>query len=477
MDETQDLLRRYNEFREHLRKGTVPPYTEDELIELFDIAGDNMDSYAQNEILGIAVRDFPKSDELLQRKGLLMRQLGVKALQDFLENNTDRDGVCWNLLRLNASDKEGTDALPVLRSILASADEMADEDIIRFCEAASEYQCQEWLLDNYKLLVDKAMYTDTALYETASIAHEANRDEFAVKLLEEVTSIDAFRAENWLLLAECYESLGNHEEGLKALEYARAINPDDPETDYLEGCLLLGAGRDYDRALRLLFNYLKVFPKSSPAIHNIVSIYQITGQNSMAIEFMKMKIAEDPSNPLMLQELCRVSISDATRYITENRGNGLMDFDMFLSENLQYAFFTGDFLSVIETFEQLMSAENAGDEAIRYYLWSLAYSNDYRKIYDFTVEHPLEDNSDYESCVLVALAALKTGYYNDATQRCSHFLAMKPASLRYGLDFRASVYGLSTICNQIMRLARLSDSDAIADFDPFLLRADITDMD
>lgn len=476
MDETQDLLRRYNEFKEHLRKGTVPPYTEDELIELFDIAGDNMDSYAQNEILGIAVRDFPKSDELLQRKGLVMRQLGVKALQDFLENYTDREGVCWDILRLNASDTENENALPALRSILERYDEMADEDIIRFCEATSEYQCQDWLLDNYKLLVEKAMYTDTALYETASIAHEASRDELAVKLLEEVTSIDAFRAENWLLLAECYESLGNYDEGLKALEYARAINPENLETDYLEGCMLLGAGRDYTRALRLLFNYLKAYPKSSPAIHNIVSIYQVTGQNSMATEFIKMKIAEDPSNPLLLQELCRVSISDATRYITENRGNGMMDFNMFLSENLQYAFFTGDFMSVIETFERLMCQEDASDETVRYYLWSLAYINDYRKIYDFSAEHPIEDNSDYESSVLIALAALKTGYYRDASERCARFISQKPATMRFGLDFRASVYGLVTICNQIMRLARLADTDAIDDFDPFQFRADIIDL-
>ena len=47
-------------------------YSEDELITIFDLAGDSYDDYIRSEVLLLGMRLYPESDELMARRAIFI---------------------------------------------------------------------------------------------------------------------------------------------------------------------------------------------------------------------------------------------------------------------------------------------------------------------------------------------------------------------------------------------------------------------
>lgn len=228
MTDEQEYYELYDRFRAELKAGARDMfYDEDDLVMIFDIAADEHDNYTQIEILMLGQKLFPDSEQLLIRRGLLIDPYEEKPLMAFLENNVSRRGVIWDILRLKAPRLSYQDAVAAMSDMLKDAWFKDDEDIIQFVELVNFYEAGDWFLENYEEFLKHCAYRDTALNESARIIEPYN-PEVSIKLLEELSRLDPFNANTWLKLSELYIQAGRKEDSVTAMEYAKAINPDDP---------------------------------------------------------------------------------------------------------------------------------------------------------------------------------------------------------------------------------------------------------
>lgn len=475
MDDSQTLYNNYIKFKECLAIRSFPSYTESDLIEIYDVAGDNFDYYVQTEVLMLAARIFPESEEFMQRRGFLYNKMFPSVLHDFLNDNSNYEGFCWDILKLRDCSMAESELELFLDKMVERYDDLSDEDIIRLSELVREIHCESWMIRNYKALLEKAEYADTVLYETASLAHDNGDDEVALKLLDELTSIDAFRSENWILMAECYQSLENPEEGLKALEYARAISPDNIEIDFIESVLLIDMQKDMERAIELLLNYLKVYPSSSAAIHNVSLAYQLLDRTDEAAAFLRMKFSENPSDSLIVQDLITMAPEDIREILDAHRSasGDITSVDQFVNDTVQSLYLAGHYESVAGIVEQLSGS--LPDMAVaNYYLWSLAFLNDYAKLcycYDVAEKkHASFFIDDPESMLLFCFALINTGRFDDATKAANKTIRRFDYEIRNNLNYRINIYGCENALNDIIRLAELRDMDAVERFDPLKIK-------
>ena len=474
MDERSSIEQNYREFKKNLSQHRFPKYEEPDLIEIFDVAGDYNDYYVQSEVLMLGARLYPESSELLQRRGYLYANLFPEVLSEFVDNNQECDGLCWDLLRLRDCNVDGVDAVPMLDRIINKYKELEDEDIIRLSELVREIKCEDWFIKNLKKLEKKAVYPDTVLYEVALTQHETGDEEGAVNTLERLTKIDPFRAENWILMAESYLNLGKFEEGLRAIEFARAVETVVPEADAVEGALLLGLNRNLTRAIELLEKYLELKPDSNSVIHNLSLAYVMAGLPEKGQAFLMDIFKRNPSNAFVLKELLATSPSNVKELIAIHLNSSPDASDIFsvIGENLREMVFSGNYKAAIALGRSIPDlAGRIG--VVEYYLWAMMLDNDWDGLIDFyddSVEKHEFYSNDSETLFFVAYACLNTGRLERAKDLAIKGIESINRTFNQHLSFRMNQYGCQQALSTLIRLVDYGNVEMIAQFDPLLVK-------
>lgn len=474
MDERGSLEQNYRDFKRNLSRHQFPKYEEPDLIEIFDVAGDYSDYYVQSEVLMLGARLYPESTELLQRRGYLYANLFPEVLSEFVDNNPECDGLCWDLLRLRDCSVEGDDAVPMLDRILNKYKELEDEDIIRLSELVREIKCESWFVKNLKKIEKKAMYPDTALYEVALTQHDMGDEEGAVNTLERLTKIDPFRAENWILMAESYLNLNRFEDGMRCIEFARAVETTVPEADAVEAALLLGANRDLPRAISLLENYVTLKPDTTSVIHNLALAYVVSGNPDKARHFLLDMFNRDPDNPFILKELLATSPSNVKELIARHLNNTDDDTEIIrvIEENLREMLYTGDFKTVIALSRSVPDiASRVG--VVEYYLWAMMLDNDWEGIVNFYDESATRNEfyqNDGETLFYVAFACLNSGRHERAKDLAVKGVDAVNRTFNNHLSFRMNQYGCQQALSTLIRLVDYGREDMIEAFDPLSVK-------
>ncbi len=250
MRERQEALAK---FRESLsRPLTERYYEEDELIDYFDFASDFNDDYLRMEALICAARFYPNSEELLQRKAIFYSQYSDEVMDKCIEDNPQSTGIIWDIMRAKNSMLEKPEAqIDTLNTILANYDQFTDEEIIQFVGLVTSYEQEQWLKDNLNTLRKKAIFPAVLLYETALASEMAGDSDYAIKMLEELTDLEPFNPDFWVVLSKEYVQTQQLEKGLSALEYAIAIDPENADTLYLKARLLFAMGGNHDEIIAI----------------------------------------------------------------------------------------------------------------------------------------------------------------------------------------------------------------------------------
>lgn len=219
-----------------LKKALSKPMSEryfdiDELLYLFDVAYDHNDYYFMNEVLMIASRLYPDSPEFEEKKLIYYEREGdeSRTMRRHLGINEESEGIVWDVMRLKAEHPSGDKAEKGLDLILSSAASLADEEVIQFVKIATELGCYDYLLRVLPELRGKAERLSCLLYELAMSAIDMADNRTAIELLEELTEIEPFVADYWMLLSSVYSSQGNYLSAKNAIELAKAIKPADKE--------------------------------------------------------------------------------------------------------------------------------------------------------------------------------------------------------------------------------------------------------
>lgn len=204
-------------------------YSEDELIEIFDYAGDVNDDYLRAEALMLGARLYPDSGELAERRAIFYLFFDERVFKAYLADHEEAHTPLWEIMRLNLLPPGTDEARSGLESFLASAGELSDEEVIQFVQLASALDLNKWLYDNVDRLRAHCTYMPTLLYELAVNAELAGFYDKSAAFLDELTEIEPYNPDYWTMLASVNLMLGKRDEASADIEYALAIDPDNTE--------------------------------------------------------------------------------------------------------------------------------------------------------------------------------------------------------------------------------------------------------
>ncbi len=211
MDEGTDYER--NEliarFRQYLRDPEHKAFFDhDDIVEIFDYAGDMDDEYVRIEALMYAARYFPDSKEMEQRRLIFYSDTYPQAAKEFIQDHGGDTQDRPLLQRLIAIKEDYTDdgdndnAIAALERILTDKPKMNDEETIRFVTTVDDCNCLEWLEQNLERVAAYSSNRACILYELAMSLLDRMEYARAVPIIEELVSEKPFILSYWELLLD-----------------------------------------------------------------------------------------------------------------------------------------------------------------------------------------------------------------------------------------------------------------------------------
>lgn len=276
---SQDYEDRRNElcsrFRRSLTAGadSTQYFDEDDLVEIFDYAGDLNDDYLRFEALLCGARYYPDSVALRERRALLYANYSDEVSSKFLSDNAARHGALWDIARLRSSSPMGDDAVKALDGLLNAYAEFDDEEVIQLVDLASNLGQTDWLLDRLDALRAHVTYMPTLLFEIAVMLEMDTRYEEAIRLLEELTELEPYNEQYWFMLAQEYDFNNNIEGALQALDLALAILPDDKNMRFYHARLLARDGINNSQSIDELRKLVSDFPDDISINRFLAALY------------------------------------------------------------------------------------------------------------------------------------------------------------------------------------------------------------
>lgn len=262
-------------FRAELLKPLSERYfSEDDLINVFDSAGDDFNDYIRTEALLLGARLYPDSMPLLERKAIFYLDTDQQLFTEFMEDNEDVATTMFDILRLNLLL-----GFPV-REIESRVDNLIsnlkfeeDEEVIQFVQTLHTLGLDGWLVKHLDLMKQKVQYLPTLLYEYAYQAEDSTvLSDVAVKVLEELTELEPYVADYWTMLAIAYIRDERIDDATSAIEYALAIEPDNFHA--LKTKLYISnIGNKTDECMATALSIMKVNPNDAETAA-MISMYE-----------------------------------------------------------------------------------------------------------------------------------------------------------------------------------------------------------
>lgn len=204
-------------------------YNEDDLIEIFDYAGDVNDDYLRAEALMLGARLYPDSAELAERRAIFYLFFDEEVFKSYLADHPESHTPLWEIMRLNLLKPGTAEAKAALEDFLEHAGNLNDEEIIQFVQLASSLELGRWLYDNVDKLRAHCTYLPTLLYELAVNAEMGGDYEQSARFLEELTDLEPYNPDYWTMHATINLMMGRTAEAASDVDYALAIDPDNIE--------------------------------------------------------------------------------------------------------------------------------------------------------------------------------------------------------------------------------------------------------
>lgn len=450
----------YNKFRADLLKGSPESYyNEEDLIEAYDVASDYNDYFTMLHAVILGKNLFPESEQLELRQGFYLNDTGDdKALDLFLRRNDFRRGIIWDILRLKNKHLPLTALGKKLDEMVATRRFKDDEDIIQFINLVTDCMALDWLADNSQAFIDACDYRDTATSECAH-ALEASHPAQSIRLFEEFSRIDPFNIETWVKLGELYGRQDNTEEALSAIDYALAIDPENPQARFIRACLIVQRNPADAESLEVFRNQLDLSPDWAPPRINLSLALQATGRLDEAIDLWQPAL----DNPAL--------VDAATEQLIE-LSQSAPDNERIDSLLMKSAPYRADEELLTRRIEWLV-ANDHNDRALTLleqydaeigvyanafiYIALLYQKGEVERVNEF-IERERSDNGPELRLSGPALAMyiaslLRTGRYNDAIEAADDYLTKCNASATNN-EFRINFAGFAIIVRQLRELAR-----------------------
>lgn len=331
MNPREELYRRFKESLTHPVLDRF--FDEDELVDIYDYAGDMDDDYVQLEVLLCGARLYPESEILAERKALLYLDTTdeatderTKAAASFLADNPEASSIIFDIARLEVAPPEnGEDALDFLFKQYTRFD---DEEVIRLVQLALDLDCYSWLIAHLEDLKKKVDYLPTLYYEIAREADDINDNDNLVKLADALIEIEPFAPQYWMMLLRGQARLGNKDAATQTFDYAMALAGDNPEAllALTEICFNYA-----DYLLPQMVDVLKRLKDDNPDEFRYADCYCAVNSKLQRSEEVLSTLRDygtrHPENSVVVHHLLNYGVEDAVdymeRYLSVHGAEGL----------------------------------------------------------------------------------------------------------------------------------------------------------
>lgn len=421
-DETENRRRELcDRFRESLGKPVSERFfDEDELVDLFDYAGDMADDYLKMEVLMCGARLYPESELLKQRRAIFYTFISDDAAAKFLDDNTQETSPIWEIMRLRSRAPQGRDAENAIRYLLDGVDRLDDEEVIQLVELASSLGVYDWLVANEALLRKKADYLPILLYELGVVSELNHSYENAVRYLEELTESEPFSAYYWFMLAQDYDMLDKREQALSAVDYSLAVDPENKDALQLRARMLMGNEETQPEAEAIIRKLAKKYPDDVDVQRVAAFISFANGNVAASRETMRQCLDRFPGDRAVLSDAVGTGLGDLPSVLDRfYKATDERDEDTWLdwAEDLKDCGLFEEARQVMEAYDR-NSPEPMQDRSVYVdTLFILQHFDMLCRIFDEDTDHVLLDGaSRYANIVICLISRLKCGQTEKARE-------------------------------------------------------------
>lgn len=309
----------YNRFRQSLSKPVGERYfDEDELVEIFDYAGDINDNYVRIEVLCCGARLYPESTALADRRALLYldEDDSDRLATDFMADNAALSTPIADIVKLEINPPAPDQACSALDFFISQYEHLGDEETIRFVNLAADLGQYQWLLENLPLLRSKTSYLPSLLFEVLTEADEEGDNDTVCTLADELIELEPFSVTYWTALFRGHARAGRESEAKAAFDYARALASDDLSyIDWLCESVYSYAPYLRDETIELLESAMEKAPDEFRYADLRCGLLMQSGNSTGAIDGVKEFLDHNPGNYTALRRLLSTNARGIPPYI------------------------------------------------------------------------------------------------------------------------------------------------------------------
>lgn len=309
----------YDRFRESLRKPVSERYfDEDELVEIFDYAGDVDDAYVRIEVVCCGARLYPDSAALADRRALLYldEDDSDQLASSYMADHPDMGTPIGDIVKLEVNRPAPDQAAAALEFLISQYDRLGDEEIIRFVNLAVDLDQYDWLIANLDMLRTKSNFLPALLFEVLTEADGQGDNDTVIAIADELVEQEPFSALYWSALFRGHARADHEDEARAAFDYAKALAGDNPvDIDWLCETVFNHAPYLRRETIELLDMAMQKEPEEFRFADIRCGLLMQEGDSAGAIEGIKKFLDANPDNYTALRRLLSTNARGVYPYL------------------------------------------------------------------------------------------------------------------------------------------------------------------
>lgn len=474
--EMEEVRRLYLVFKKSLFDRDIEKfYDEVDLLNIYDYAVDENDLMVQFEILRLARQLFPESSDFGVRNAYFMKEVldeqeGARAIAAQHKNET----FGWQILNLSFeidSDK----VIAGIESALSGVSQLEDDDVLRLIDLCDDAGIQEWLYNNHKRILEKTGFPDTFLMELSEVFF--NNGEFGrtIELLEELTELQPFNATVWSRLADIQAIDKNLDSALSSLDYAIAIEPENPGYRVQRVKLKYYCGAVSAKDIQQLKAILEKHPENTEALNIFFAITVDNGEYTKAIDMLKENLQNCNDNARGVDIAEKIFLLNNRPVVNEIIRDYFVSGKLHVPDKLEWAerlFINGCYAACAEVIISYIG------KPVERKSWDLLFESLY-KIKDYTGLAELFVNPEYGirenykeaeeplfPLFILSLALIRTDHNSEFCE-LALFLLENQSNISDNFRERLALSAAYTVLHALLHFINNGTEFDINNFDPF----------
>lgn len=265
----------YDRFRQEVESGALIDYYEiNELLDIYDYAQDEGDAMVQMFVFLTVSRLYPENRDFDERLAFFLSYVSQDAANDMASRKGRRETALWDVLQMGAKCYPAGDAAPYLEEIFRKYDSLDCESVLKIIDLLREIDQRDLIVKYYPEISRRAEDPRGFAFEAAETLKEGGVfQEDARRIAEELTRMEPFNIEAWLLLARIEFGLEHSDDALAAVDYALAIDPEHFNARLTRGVIMVVIPEKRNEAIEVLTDILASDPLNNFALEGLAEAY------------------------------------------------------------------------------------------------------------------------------------------------------------------------------------------------------------